>query len=670
MRRRMEHCIPIFLVTLVLQGIISVNGEYQSSGSHVLGSNEQLLDLEGTGLLTNLLGTVSNIGKNITSTIDELIQCGNSYPQACQNSRYRSIDGSCNNLKKPTWGMANTRFGRLLPPNYGDGIQTPTKSSSGADLPLPRLISYTLDPNFDVDDPRWTLAAMQWGQFITHDMSMSIVGPQSGSPLTQCCTNEGQLMEEHLHHGQCYPVIIPQNDPFYSGTNVKCFNFVRTLTDLDHGCPPRSNPAEQVNGVTHFLDLSLVYGSSNEMTMSLRAGLGGRLNVDIRGNKQWPPQAVNKSQLCDITTPNDICYKTGDNRANQSPHLIILQIILLREHNRIADALARINPHWTDETIFQEARRIAIAEMQHITYYEWLPIFLGTQTTYGNGILYQTKNYVNDYDPDVDPSVLNEHTTAAFRYFHSLIAGHLHLMNENRFVQSALRLSDYLNKPGIIEKFNNMDDLMRGMSYQPQKASDIFFDVEVAKYLFRGEKKYGSDLRALDIQRNRDHGLASYNNAREYCGLPRAKCFSDFLDYISPSHIEKLAMLYTSPDDVDLAVGGSLESHVPGTLTGPTFLCILQEQFHRTRVGDRYWFERGDYESAFTLEQLNEIRKSSFARLLCDNGDHITHMQLRAFNGVSATNPIVSCNRIPKVDLSLWKEYTPKVQGTEQYLQK
>lgn len=77
-----------------------------------------------------------------------------------------------------------------------------------------------------------------------------------------------------------------------------------------------------------------------------------------------------------LLTNDSICI-SGDTRVNQNPQLTILQIILLREHNRVADALARLNPHWTDETIFQEARRIVIAEHQHISYYEWLPIFLG-----------------------------------------------------------------------------------------------------------------------------------------------------------------------------------------------------------------------------------------------------------------------------------------------------
>lgn len=103
----------------------------------------------------------------------------------------------------------------------------------------------------------------------------------------------------------------------------------------------------------------------------------------------------------------------------------MLQIILHREHNRIANALAKLNPHWDDERLFQEARRINIAEHQHITYYEWLPIFIGLENSIKNKILYNTHDYVNDYSDSVDPTVINEHATAAFRFFHSLIAGKL-----------------------------------------------------------------------------------------------------------------------------------------------------------------------------------------------------------------------------------------------------
>nr|CAH7728346.1 unnamed protein product [Callosobruchus chinensis] len=120
-----------------------------------------------------------------------------------------------------------------------------------------------------------------------------------------------------------------------------------------------------------------------------------------------------------------IGFSLGDTRVNQNPQLTILQVVLLREHNRLASALAAINPHWDDETLFQEARKINIAQHQYITYYEWLPIYIGYGNSLKNRIIYQTADFVNDYDDSVDPSILNEHATAAFRFFHSLIMGNL-----------------------------------------------------------------------------------------------------------------------------------------------------------------------------------------------------------------------------------------------------
>lgn len=69
----------------------------------------------------------------------------------------------------------------------------------------------------------------------------------------------------------------------------------------------------------------------------------------------------------------------GDSRINQTPTLALLHTLLLREHNRVAGILGSMNPLWSDEKIYQEARRIVVAEIQHITYQEWLPLNFGKE---------------------------------------------------------------------------------------------------------------------------------------------------------------------------------------------------------------------------------------------------------------------------------------------------
>lgn len=100
-------------------------------------------------------------------------------PPICEKSTYRSLDGSCNHLEQPQLGMANSRYARLLPPRYGDGISSPTVSVTGEELPSARLVSLVVFGEMDVPDPEFTLINMQWGQIITHDMSMQAGGTQS-----------------------------------------------------------------------------------------------------------------------------------------------------------------------------------------------------------------------------------------------------------------------------------------------------------------------------------------------------------------------------------------------------------------------------------------------------------------------------------------------------------
>lgn len=49
---------------------------------------------------------------------------------------------------------------------------------------------------------------------------------------------------------------------------------------------------------------------------------------------------------------------SGDSRANEHLGMIALHTLFLREHNRLAEELHKLNPHWSLDTLYQEARKI------------------------------------------------------------------------------------------------------------------------------------------------------------------------------------------------------------------------------------------------------------------------------------------------------------------------
>ncbi|CAN8004844.1 unnamed protein product, partial [Ixodes pacificus] len=90
-------------------------------------------------------------------------------------------------------------------------------------------------------------------------------------------------------------------------------------------------------------------------------------------------------------------------------------------------------------------------------------------------------------------------------------------------------------------------------------------------------------------------------------------------------------LIFRDVRDIDLFSAGISETSVPGGIVGPTFACILGHMFQRLKFGDRFHYEHGGQAGSFTSAQLTEIRKTSMARLICDNSDNIRFIQPDVF---------------------------------------
>ncbi|XP_046438483.1 peroxidase-like [Daphnia pulex] len=587
-------------------------------------------------------------------------------------SPYRTLDGSCNNIQRPSWGKSLTQFQRALPSAYADGVRTPRRAKNGGELPSARLVSTTVARDIDSPSQTDTTWVMQYGQFIDHDFTKTPEFKMANGSTIPCCMPDGKFIEKKLIHPECFPIEIPENDSFFSKFGQRCMPLVRSAPIRRLDCT--FGASEQMNQFTHFLDQSNVYGFDDKTARELRTFEKGGMKVTPRDELDLLPADEESKVSCTLSKtvsgidpPTDVkCFKTGDTpRVNEHPNLAVTHTIFLREHNRLAAELARLNPGWDDERLYQEAKRILAAQMQHITYNEWLPIIIGRVKMQELGLLPLQQGPSQDYDKNLNPSVLNEFAAAAFRFGHTLIQGKHHLTNQRRIKEREILLRQHFFKMQEIYTPGNLDKFLIGLASQPSQNAENYFTQEVTNHLFEEQGKgFGLDLVSLNLQRGRDHGIPGYNAYRTQCGLPPAGQFSDLLNLISPAIVDKFAKLYDTVDDIDLFIGAMSERLAPGALVGHTFQCIIADQFLKFKRGDRFFYDLAGQPSSFTEDQLTEIRRASFARLVCDNSN-VKSSQPLIFKTPSHVNPILNCDSgsIPRLNLrpfgveDRWPEY-------------
>ncbi len=507
-------------------------------------------------------------------------------PPTAWGNEARTIDGHGNNLTNPHWGRVATNLIRIAPADYADGVSQP----SGGDRPSPREISNIVASQVgNIPNPRGATDFLwQWGQFLDHDLDLTPIPDKDG--------------EE-------FPIAVPIGDPLFDpmATGTQEIPLTRSAFDPDSGTGPE-NPREQFNLLTAFIDASNVYGSDVERADWLRTKDGtGRLKISA-GNLL----PYNTAGLPNAGGLSPRLFLAGDVRTNEQIALATMHTLFVREHNRLADLILATEPHLDDEEVYQRARAIVGAQMQVITYKEFLPILLGSDAI---------SPYMG-YKPDVDPSISTEFASAGFRLGHTMLSPTIlrRAADGSTIPGGDLPLKDaFFFPPNRLIDEGGIAPILRGLASQPMQRIDAFVVEDVRSFLFGPPGSGGLDLVALNLQRAREHGLAGYNETRKAYGLSPATTFTDICSV--PAVAANLQQAFGDMGKVDLWIAAIAEDPVGDGMVGETLRTILVDQFERVRDGDRFWYQ--NYFSGPLLAELEATRLSDVIRRNTEIGDEL-----------------------------------------------
>ncbi|XP_037547967.1 eosinophil peroxidase [Nematolebias whitei] len=588
-------------------------------------------------------------------------------------NKYRTATSVCNNLKSPRLGASNTPFTRWRPAEYDDGISQPkgwnrNRRFNNFVLPLVRQVSNNILSTTDADvvsDRDFTHMVTFFGQWNDHDLTFTPF-----SPSIRSFSNGVNCDESCEQTEPCTPIPIPPGDPRLPSRPDSCLPAFRSAPACGTGYSAYNfggepNRREQINALTAFLDLGQVYGSEEKLALSLRnlTSDGGLLavNTEFRDNgRELLPFHPMQVQMCAtrkrVTNDNNArevpCFIAGDVRVDENTALTSIHTLFVREHNRLARELKRMNPQWDSETIYQEARKIMGAYTQVFVFRDYLPHIVGDEA-----MRRQLGPYPG-YNPNVDPSIANVFATAAYRFAHLAIQPVLSRLDENyrehpRFPSVPLFKAFFTPWRVVFE--GGIDTFLRGLIARPAKLNtqDHMLVNALRERLFQFVQRLTLDLGSLNMQRSRDHGLPGYNEWRRFCGLSQPRNQAELGQVLNNNNLaSKLLQLYGTPDNIDVWLGGVAEPFVGGGRVGPLFSCLIATQFQRIRQGDRFWYQNP---GVFTSSQRAAVSSATLARIICDNTG-ITSVPRDVFSVVSSRNPQVQCSSIPQMSLSAWRE--------------
>jgi peroxidase len=504
-----------------------------------------------------------------------------------------AIDG--HNQSDPTANQAGHAEKRFLPDTFLDHLGGSPSKFPGQDRPSPRDVSNYVfaqdrDPvinPLDTNNLLW-----QFGQFLDHDFGI---------------TNDG-VPNEPLN------LVVPPNDPFFDPVLRPYLTINRQAFDPHTGVGHAPNPRLSINTQTGWIDASQVYGygqtlpgpgAGGQTPGVLREFSGGRMLVEHGTNLLPRTPTVLPTPLFPSTL-----FVCGDffPRCNETPGLTMMHTLFVREHNRKVAEYAAQNPNLNDEQLFQLGRRWVMSLMQSIVVNEFIPTLTGENVSPYDG-----------YKPWVNGRLAMEFTASLYRLGHTLLPRELQRYGSpgGHNPLPSLDLGESLfQSPALFQTSADVDALMRGFTRQPHEKLDCIVTDGVRNTLVVDEPGTAGvlfDLPAINIERGRELGLPTYNQARVGFGLPPATHFSDTFD---AKAVGRLSSIYTSTNQIDLFAGGICEkaAHPSQGHTGPLITAVIQQQIKDLRAADRFW-----YENVLTPSQIQEVENYKLSNLILNN---------------------------------------------------
>ncbi|XP_071091375.1 dual oxidase 2-like [Haliotis cracherodii] len=544
-------------------------------------------------------------------------------------------NGFYNNLFEPEWGTTGNELLRSAQASYSDQVYEPNQQGRPNPLDISQAL-HAAGSSGDASTSGKNAMLVYFGQLVADEI---VNARSAGCPPEY---DNIRVPAGHLYRDASEEMVFKR-----AGYNQRT------------GISP-NYPRQQQNGVTPYLDAGFLYGTTRFWTNAIREFSGGRLKrLSPAGVKNsFPALNADRLPLYNPPVPRDHSLREasrfflmGNTRGHENPFLLSLQIIWFRWHNHLADEISRTNTTLTDEQVFEEARRRVIAHFQKIVVKEWLPRYLGPGPD---------KPAYKGYNPRVHPGVTQEFAMAAMKYGHTLVPAGVWTISdtctetatsdqgaqgETRPVQAIRLCNTYWDSQDLVQQ--NIDSIVRGMALTQAKADNPTYVPDLREYLYGPYEFSRQDLAALDIQRSRDHGLASFNSVRQALNMSSATTWRDVTNDARLQ--DSLRAVYGNKsfsDDLDLITGGLLETR--GSGPGQLFSVIIQDQFQRIIDGDRFWYEN-TRNGLFTQDEIRQINSVTFRQILL-NVTNIQPNNLPSDSFSCRGNVTCNCRPPPNVD--------------------